>query len=91
VCLDSCLKFGDNSRSKFVIETHSDYLVDRVRTEVRKKNYIKTADVALLYFEPGAKGTRIHELAIDDEGNITNTPAGYRRFFSDEARAVLGF
>ena len=37
--------------SHFLIETHSDYIVDRVRIAVRQKT-LKPADVSILYFEP---------------------------------------
>ncbi|MBU0689174.1 MAG: AAA family ATPase [Gammaproteobacteria bacterium] len=68
---------------KFVIETHSDYLVDRIRQEIAKKT-IKHSDVSLLYFE--RKGTDLHlsPITLDSTGNILNPPDGYRDFFLEE-------
>ncbi len=74
---------------RFVIETHSDYLVDRVRMEVRRKN-LKPQDVSLLYFERQEHGSTIHNIELEAEGNITDPPAGYRQFFLDEERSLLG-
>ena len=36
---------------RFVIETHSDYLIDRIRMDIREKKGISREDVAILYFE----------------------------------------
>lgn len=64
---------------RFVIETHSDYLVDRIRMDIRDKKGITPDDVALLYFERKNGEATIHRLELDDQGNIVNAPPGYRR------------
>jgi len=79
---------ADHKR-RFVIETHSDHLIDRIRMEVRRKT-LGPGDVALLYFERGKKGATIHHLELDKQGSITNAPPGYRQFFLDEERELLG-
>jgi hypothetical protein len=76
--------------SRFMVETHSDFLVDRVRMEVRNGT-IKPGHVSLLYFERSESGAAIHPLELDAHGNIVNPPDGYRQFFLDEERKVLGF
>jgi hypothetical protein len=73
---------------RFVIETHSDYLVDRIRMEVRRK-LLRPEDVSLLYFERGKSGAAIHNLELDANGSITNPPAGFRQFFLKEERDLL--
>lgn len=73
---------------RFVIETHSDYIVDRVRMEVRKKT-LRPEDVSLLYFERGKKGAMIHHLELAKDGSITNPPKGYREFFLNESNRLL--
>jgi predicted ATPase len=85
LCLQSRQK-----RHKFVIETHSDSVVDRIRMEVRAKDNLTAQDVALLYFERSDGGVVIHDLRIDDYGNIVNAPPGYRQFFLEEERRLLG-
>jgi hypothetical protein len=76
-------------KRRFVIETHSDYLVDRIRMEVRRK-LLKPEDVSLLYFERGRSGAKIHNLELDANGSITNPPPGFRQFFLSEERELLG-
>ncbi|MGA3024299.1 MAG: DUF3696 domain-containing protein [Bryobacteraceae bacterium] len=75
-------------KRRFVIETHSDYLIDRVRMEVRRGT-LRPEDVSLLYFERTKHGATIHNLDLDKDGGITNPPAGYRQFFLNEERDLL--
>ena len=72
----------------FLIETHSDYIVDRVRMSVRKK-LIGADDVSILYFEPRKNFVQIHNLRLDEYGNVLNAPAGYRDFFLRETDMLL--
>ena len=76
-------------KRRFVIETHSDYLVDRIRMEVRRK-LLKPEDVSFLYFERGKPSATIHTLELDANGGITNPPPGFRQFFLNEERDLLG-
>jgi hypothetical protein len=78
-----------NRKRRFIVETHSDYLVDRVRMEVRRGKLVKPEDVSLLYFERHKQGAVIHNIELDKEGAITNPPATYRRFFLDEELSLL--
>ena len=77
-------------KKRFVIETHSDYLVDRIRMDIRDKRGITPEDVSLLYFERRNGEAHIHELSLDDQGNILDPPPGYRSFFLEEERRFLG-
>jgi predicted ATPase len=75
---------------RFVIETHSDYLVDRLRMDIRDGKGITSEDVSLLYFERRNGEAHIHRLALDEHGNILDPPPGYRSFFLEEERRFLG-
>lgn len=75
---------------RFVIETHSDYLVDRIRMDIRDGKGLKPEDVSLLYFERNNGKAQIHALELDEHGNILDPPPGYRRFFLEEERRLLG-
>jgi hypothetical protein len=77
-------------RKSFVIETHSDYLIDRVRTDVRDGIGLRHDQVVILYFQRHGTEVRIHPLYLDEHGNILAAPAGYRDFFLDEERRFLG-
>jgi AAA domain, putative AbiEii toxin, Type IV TA system/Protein of unknown function (DUF3696) len=75
---------------RFVIETHSDYLVDRIRMDIRDGKGLKAEDVSLLYFERKNGEAQIHRLNLDEQGNILDPPPGYRSFFLREERRFLG-
>lgn len=75
---------------QLLVETHSDHLIDRVRMDVRDgKSNLTPDDVSILYFERGELDVKIHSLGIDEQGNITNVPPGYRRFFMEEVERSL--
>ena len=76
--------------NRFLIETHSDYIVDRVRISVRQ-GLLKPEDVSILYFEPSGSTVDIHNLHLDAHGNLQDAPAGYREFFLRETDRLLGF
>lgn len=73
-----------------MIETHSDYIVDRVRISVRKQR-LKTDDVSILYFEPTGNAVKIHNMTLDEHGNLRDAPAGYRDFFAKETGQAACF
>ena len=78
------------NKNRFLIETHSDYIIDRVRILVRKGR-LKTDDVAILYFESKRNSVVVHNLTLDGDGNLQNVPDGYRDFFLRETDLLLGF
>ena len=79
-------------KHSFLIETHSDYIIDRVRISVRDK-ILKPKDVSILYFDPGKTGSAvtIHNIKMDKQGNLVNAPPSYRDFFMKETDKLLGF
>ena len=77
------------SGNRFLIETHSDYIIDRVRISVRK-GLLKPDDVSVLYFEPRGSAVAIHNMALDEHGNLQGVPGGYRDFFVKETDELLG-
>ena len=77
---------------QLIVETHSDHLLDRVRMDVRDGSTpLKPDDVSILFFERGVLDVTIHSLRLDQQGNILNTPPGYRRFFMEETQRSLGY
>ncbi len=74
-----------------IIETHSDYILDRVRMDVRDKKTQLTADeVSIVYFEANGADIKIHSLALDEDGNVQDRPPSYRQFFMEETRRSIG-
>ena len=84
------IKSLKNRGNRFLIETHSDYIVDRVRISVRK-GLLKPDEVSVLYFEPKGNAVNIHNMSLDDDGNLEGAPPGYREFFLKETDQLLGF
>lgn len=77
---------------QLIVETHSDYIIDRVRMDVRDKTAgLKPDDVSILYFERGDLDVKIHSIRLDEMGNVLDAPPGYRQFFTDEMRRSVGF
>lgn len=76
----------------FLVETHSDYMINRARILVRQKK-IKPEDISILYFESmKTKSTvKIHNIKMDEMGNIIDAPPNYREFFAKETDTLLGF
>ena len=76
--------------NRFLIETHSDQIIDRFRIAVRN-NKLQADDVSILYFEPKEDGVIIHNMSLDEHGNLEGAPEGYRSFFQTETDRLLGF
>ena len=77
---------------QLIVETHSDYIIDRVLLDIRdKRTKLKPDDVSILYFERGDRDVTIHSIRIDAEGNILDAPDGYRKFFKDELNRVINY
>ena len=76
---------------QLVVETHSDYIIDRVRMDVRdKKTDLKPEDVSILYFERGESDVKIHSIRLDEYGNVLDAPDSYGQFFMEETRRSIG-
>ena len=75
----------------FIIETHGDAIIDRVRICV-SNGLIPPEDVVILYFETQPRGNvKIHPIRMDKMANLLDAPKGYRKFFMDEGNLLLGF
>ena len=73
---------------QFVVETHSDYIIDRVRMEIARGT-IPAEDVGILYLEKCDFETRVHSLELSQTGDILNAPPSYRAFFLQEELNLL--
>ena len=73
-----------------IAETHSDYIVDRVRILVRKKEFDHNK-VSIIFFEPNDDEVTMHNMTLDKFGNLNGAPEGYRDFFLKETDCLLGF
>ena len=86
---------AEHRKQKFIIETHSDHLLDRIRMEIRDNasrggQRLSHADVVILYFERTQGAVKVRPIELDEQGNLVDAPPGYRSFFLDEERRLLG-
>lgn len=73
----------------YILETHSDFIVDRIRLAVRNK-IIDAEDVSLLFFERKKLENAIHHIVLNEVGDPISPPDSYRSFFMDEQMSLLG-
>lgn len=74
-------------KKQFVIETHSDFILERLKYEIEQGN-IAPGDVGILFFDTEGKHTKIHQIDLGKDGLPKEPPASYRRFFLDELDRV---
>lgn len=83
----TCSKFNQ----KYIIETHSDYIIDRFRINLRN-NLNNNISAQLLFFERSQDGNKIHQIEINDNGEYSEEqPKSFREFFILEEMKILGF
>ena len=77
---------------QIIVETHSDYIMNRIRLDVRdRRTELTHEDVSILYFEREDPDVLIHPIRFDKDGNVLGPPGGYRRFFTDELNRSLDY
>jgi hypothetical protein len=78
-----------NRNHNYIVETHSDFIVDRIRSDVAA-GVLDAKDVSILLFRRNGLDVDILSMGIDDRGQITGYPDDYRQFFLEEQARVLG-
>ena len=79
------------SGRQLIVETHSEYIIDRVRMDIRDRmTALKPDDVSVLFFERTDLDVHIHSLRYDEQGNLLDAPEGYGQFFMGETRRSIG-
>jgi hypothetical protein len=69
-----------NNGTQLIVETHSEHLLHRIQRRIAEEQISKD-DVALYFIDAADGRSEIHELKVDEYGNIANWP---RDFFGDE-------
>ena len=80
---------GQGGRS-FIVETHSDYMIDRARIEIMNGT-IRPEDVSLIYLEPKGRVVQVHNISFDKMANMEGVPPHYGEFFLKETTRLMGF
>lgn len=84
-------ELASTDSKKFIIETHSDYMIDRFRIDMRNAKYKRKVSSQIVFFERNLSGNKLKILEIDETGEIhTQLPKGYREFFLKEKMDLLG-
>ncbi|RSD34187.1 MAG: hypothetical protein CI953_1040 [Methanohalophilus sp.] len=87
---DLIFKLAFNEEKNFIIETHSDYLVDRFRLNIHKNREDKKIDSQVLYFERNNSGNSVYPIEINDDGKYSkDQPDSFREFFLNESLNLL--
>jgi len=73
----------------YVVETHSDFIVDRIRADVRA-GVVSHRDVSVLLFRRDGLDVSIKAMGLDAKGEIVGYPDDYREFFLREQARILG-
>ena len=81
-----------SSSSRFLIETHSDHVPDWFRIAVMSKQ-MDSRDLGIVYFHRSddRASTVLHDIGVDEQANLGETPPYFRRFFLEETERLLGF
>ena len=84
------VKLANKGDQSFIVETHSDYMIDRARIEIIRGN-IRPEDVSLIYFEPKGRVVNVHNISFDKMANMIGVPPHYGEFFLKETNRLMGF
>jgi len=80
-----------SNKKKFLIETHSDYIIDRFRINIMEKKMEGSIESQVLFFTKGEKGNLVTPISINENGDYSNAqPNEFREFFINEQRRLLG-
>ena len=77
-------------KGAFLVETHSDYMIDRARIEIRKGT-VRPDEVSLIYLEPKGRVVKVHNIHFDEMANMIGVPKHYGEFFLKETDRLMGF
>lgn len=73
--------------NNFVIETHSDYLIDRFRLITNKKGSLNSQ---VLFFARTDHGNKVYSININPDGSYSeNQPSQFREFFLNEELELM--
>ena len=88
---DLVFETSSNDEQRFLIETHSDYLIDRFRIRVRESDPRPSLSCQVLFFERDEDGNSVVPVEIHDDGSYSDgQPEGFRSFFIHEKLRLLG-
>jgi hypothetical protein len=86
---DVVFELARRDKKNFLIETHSDYIVDRFRANYRKRKTEVSSQV--LFFKRSQIGNEVYPIEIENTGEYSDKqPKDFREFFIREELDILG-
>ena len=73
---DYVMDFIKKTGKKYVIETHSEYLINKIRLGI-VKNQVSADDVRAYYLQNNGDDVTVHELTFTTDGRILNAPEDF--------------
>jgi hypothetical protein len=73
----------------FMLETHSDYIIDRVRIQIAEGT-LDPKSVTIIFFDRLEHEVHPINIYFSDKGEILNPPYNFRSFFLEEHARLLG-
>jgi predicted ATPase len=92
---DAFFEMAMTDQKRFLVETHSDFIIDRFRMNYRAKRNAKSRKAIptsqVLFFERDDKRNKVTSIPINEKGELSpDQPDSYRRFFIKEDVRLLG-
>lgn len=73
---DYLVKQVNKKAKRYIVETHSEYLLNRIRLAV-VKGHLKPSDLSIYYFENSVAGTQTYEIKFTKDGQIQGAPKSF--------------
>jgi len=73
---DYLVKQVNKNAKRYLVETHSEYLLNRIRLAV-VKGHLKPSDLSIYYFENSVVGTQTYEIKFTKDGQIEGAPKSF--------------
>jgi predicted ATPase len=87
---DLLFQMSELEQKHFVIETHSDFMVDRFRLNMQRTKQHKVK-AQILFFERSGDGNKLTIIPIQSDGEYSpEQPKSFRDFFVKEQLSILG-
>ncbi|OQS10367.1 hypothetical protein B0T37_00895 [Chromobacterium violaceum] len=84
---DSVAELARSEKKTFMVETHSDFMIDRFRINIRKQGYVSSK---IFFFERCETGNNVSTIEIEQDGSVSSKqPESYRDFFMRESLDLL--
>jgi len=78
-------------KKSFLIETHSDFTIDRFRVNLNKDKSKNKPSSQILFFTRTDTGNHVYPIKIEDNGEFSQEqPPEFRNFFINEELDILG-